>query len=642
MQIRYLFIFIFIISFSNLSKGQADTIKTFTFSDSTKRNGKFKFPNVNENYRKVLMLYTLKCYPKVSAYDKKYPCGEWDYLTYTFVTDKQGVRYEIGRFITPYGINLSLGPNGFTWIYDVTDYVNLLRDSVNLSAGNTQELLDLKFVFFKGNLPADVLKVSQIWDNGATSYSYNDLSNNLKLSPKSIAVETNAHKLKFRSRITGHGHNSNDGKYPHCCEWKTNTHTLYSGQTHIKDWQIWQTLDCADNAVFPQGGTWPYPREGWCPGDRVKDTEFDISKYRNGDSIQLDYGITPVPSDNPGMGGGNYVMAMHVIQYAKPNKLNDAELYDILAPSTDQINSRFSPACAQPKIVIRNNSEDTMRNLTIEYAISGGYTMKYKWSGKLAFLETQTIELPIYDAGFYRGNGKNLFTCTLIQRNGKVDDYLDNNSMTSIFKMPDIYKDKLFIEFKTNTNPAENSYTLKDSRDSIIVKKMNLAANKIYRDTLHNLKPGCYTLELLDEGMDGLNFWANTAQGSGYIRLRKATANTVVKNFGADFGYRIKYSFIADSLQIGQQPVEPKSTFNDPMIIIPNPNLGSFTIVTSDLVGNYELEIIDAIGHLVYKKTVNSELEQDIKIENLKVASGMYIVKLSKGNEKIARRIMVQ
>ncbi len=30
--------------------------------------------------------------------------------------------FEIARFITPYGKRLDLGLNGFTWIYDVTDY----------------------------------------------------------------------------------------------------------------------------------------------------------------------------------------------------------------------------------------------------------------------------------------------------------------------------------------------------------------------------------------------------------------------------------------------------------------------------------------------------------------------------------------
>ena len=31
-------------------------------------------------------------------------------------------RYELARYITPYGINLTLGPDGWAWVFDVTDY----------------------------------------------------------------------------------------------------------------------------------------------------------------------------------------------------------------------------------------------------------------------------------------------------------------------------------------------------------------------------------------------------------------------------------------------------------------------------------------------------------------------------------------
>jgi hypothetical protein len=47
-------------------------------------------------------------------------------------------RFELGRYITPYGIQLDL-EDGWTWIYDVTDFAPLLRDSVELEAGNWQE-----------------------------------------------------------------------------------------------------------------------------------------------------------------------------------------------------------------------------------------------------------------------------------------------------------------------------------------------------------------------------------------------------------------------------------------------------------------------------------------------------------------------
>jgi len=73
-------------------------------------------------------------------------------------------RYELNRFITMYGIQLDLGTDGWTWVVDVTDWEPLLRDSVELEAGNWQELLDMKFVFIEGTPAREVKRVERLWD----------------------------------------------------------------------------------------------------------------------------------------------------------------------------------------------------------------------------------------------------------------------------------------------------------------------------------------------------------------------------------------------------------------------------------------------------------------------------------------------
>ncbi len=88
---------------------------------------------------------------------------------------------EIGRYITPYGIGFDLGPQGFTWIYDVTDYQKYLNGLVDLAAHNTQELIDLRFAFIEGTPPRDVDNVEPIWSN-FRSYQYSDLDNDNVLS----------------------------------------------------------------------------------------------------------------------------------------------------------------------------------------------------------------------------------------------------------------------------------------------------------------------------------------------------------------------------------------------------------------------------------------------------------------------------
>ena len=69
-------------------------------------------------------------------------------------------QYELARYITPYGNNLSLG-NGFTWVFDVTDYATLLHDSVQLSAGNNEELLDMSFDMIEGTPPRNIISIQK-------------------------------------------------------------------------------------------------------------------------------------------------------------------------------------------------------------------------------------------------------------------------------------------------------------------------------------------------------------------------------------------------------------------------------------------------------------------------------------------------
>ena len=542
---------------------------------------------------------------------------------------------EIGRFITPYGINLSLGSNGFEWRYDITDYANLFHDSVELSAGNTQELIDMKFIMIQGTPPADVIQVDQLWNKGVASYSYANLDNDVNLSSNLVTLNPSTDEIKLKTRLTGHGHNSNSGNYPHCCEWKDNTHYLTANGTAAANWHIWRD-DCAENPVFPQGGTWPGQREGWCPGDVVLENEFRLTNYIQSGQITLDYDITPVPTSNLGMGGGNYVTAMHLIEYSAPNFSLDAEIYEVVRPNDWDYQKRKNPICFGPKVIIRNNSVTPLTSCTISYQVSGGTMETYNWSGNLDFLETAEVTLPVSDGAFWIGDGSNNFSATLSLPNGGTDQYSDNNTYQTHFNLPDMYADNFVIVFKTNNYPTENAWTIKDVNGNIVASRNGTTANFIYRDTLA-LNAGCYTFEITDAGEDGLNYWANSAQGSGYLRFYSISPSSLLKNFGTDFGKSIHYAFTIGNITHVQET--GTEVFAE---AFPNPTNGKVNITTKGFTGNVVLDYFDQTGKKVGSKSFNADEKSEATLDLSSLANGIYFYSISGEENFFTGKIVLQ
>lgn len=533
------------------------------------------------------------------------------------------VEYEIGRFITPYGINLDLGPQGFRWVYDVTEFAPLLRDSVELQAGNNQELIDLKFVFFEGTPPADVQRIRHVWDKGSPSYSYSNLSSDISLSARSMDLLQQTERLFYHTVITGHGHESSNGNYPHCCEWKDNTHYLHVNEQLADEWKIWQTNDCAENPVFPQGGTWPGSREGWCPGDVVKSRSIDISEYIGNATVVLDYDISPVPANNAGMGRGNYVISAHLVEMGAPNHATDAELYSILRPSKAGLHSRMNPACNNLEFVIRNNGMERLTAAQIRLGVAGGQTITYDWTGDLGFLEQAKVVVPVADLSFWNGDGSNVFTAEIVSANGAADDYAANNVATSEYNMPDIYNQLFYVWYRTNNFPAENSWTIKNSSGQIVRQRISGSPQVTYTDTL-NLPPGCYTFEMTDAGNDGLSYWANPPQGNGYLRFRSAKDGAFLKSFESDFGSSIRYDFVISGTVDVQEQQGTRSSFE----AFPNPATNEFSVHLSGETGVWSIEVMDALGRRILSKQIQAEME---RLEGITLPEGttpgMYLIR---------------
>ena len=540
-------------------------------------------------------------------------------------------RYELGRFITPYGIGLDLGA-GFRWVYDVTDFANLLKGNVEITSPNTSELVDLEFAFVHGTPARPVQKVSHVWNQSSsiwTGYSYRDLDDDVYLFNTELNLEPETKFAKLKTTITGHGHNSTTGAYPHCCEWKNNTHYLFANGDQIADWHVWQTTECALNPVFPQGGTWPGAREGWCPGDVVKTREFDLTPYiLSGQTLEVDYDITPVPANNLGMGSGRYDMTMHLVEYGDANFVSDVEIYDVISPNNWEYVSRKNTICNGIQFVIRNGGSNDLNSARVTFQISGGSLFVYEWTGSLKFMESEIVSVNVEEPSFWLGDGSNNFTITASNPNQVSDEYQENNIFTTKFDMPDVYQTSVALRYRTNNLPQDNSVTVTDLNGNVVYTNTNLAANTLYFDTL-DLSNGCYSLKVLDTGDDGLSYWAYPDQGNGFFQFRPLTGPSF--NFDPDFGREINYSFVIGSF------TNVKENKNIELIMFPNPTSDVVNFESNVLIEEYKL--IDMSGRVLQVVELN---DYNSVVDLSPYSNGIYFIDLKSKDNRVRKKLIKQ
>ena len=531
-------------------------------------------------------------------------------------------RYELGRYITPYGINLSLGPDGWTWIYDVTDYLHLLRDSVELECGNWQELLDLKFAFIGGTPPRDVKRVEAFW-NG----TYNLNNWNESVSEHSFTPDEGEEMFRLVTRASGHGF----GQGNNCAEFCYNTHSVNVNGDEQWSWEIMQ--ECADNPLYPQGGTWIYDRAAWCPGAPVATRRFELTPFvMNLSDFTVEYDITDDPY-------GNYRMEGQIISYGAPNMSHDVELMDILSPNNRKVLSRWNPVCEDPVVSIRNNGSEPMVACTFLYGVTGEEPQSYVWEPEspLAFLEEADVSLP-YDAPDYtQGDDDDLldFSVDVTLSNG-LDEEVSNGQGHSSFRRPptwaynDLDDNRIIIWTKTNNNPFETSVELTNRNNTLIWSKSYDQANTIYRDTLE-LNAGCYRFTVKDADDDGLEFWANN-DGGGYVRFKKVAGGNF-SNLESDFGKSISQAFRFETNLISAVEEEVAIVETPSITVFPNPTKGIVKLSVVGFKESVDWVLRNSLGQQIDTGNYTPSEGYLLNLDLSNHGSGMYSIVFSNENQ---------
>lgn len=578
----------------------------------------------------TLILYQANTYsyiylPDGTKYDSTYVTATQTYSPASTTWFSNVVRFEIGRFITPYGIGLDLGPDGKTWYYDVTDYAPLLHDMVRLQSGNNQELHNLRFLMIKGEPARNVLRVQNVYDG---NWSFASIVNGNNAAPRDLTLDASADAYRIKTRTTGHGFGGSGGT--NCSEFCQRFHSLNINGVERFQWLLWN--ECSYNPLPSQGGTWVYDRAGWCPGDIVNTYDWELTPLvQPGATVNFDYEI----DDANRAAEGNWILRTQLVSYDKPNHQVDVTIEDVVSPNVKHRHGRWNPICGNPKVIIGNRGTDTLKRCIITYGVKdNGLPCYYEWTGNLAFQEQEEVELPLIN---WIGAGSGLpavFFASVSQPNFQADGYDRNNYTEVPFERPAAYE-TFVIDFTTNMRPGENKWTIFDTDGNIVKQLLFLGTSRLHSDTIR-LPEGCYLFLLEDSDDDGIAFFANN-DGNGSLFFRNE-AGQLLTAFDPDFGGEIRHAFtvgyrLGDKDEgiacspVGIENEIQKLGFN----LFPNPSSGQ-AILSLDQALSEEgsLSIYDAMGRVVWEQKAG---KGEYKIElNTDLPQGTYWVEIRTAN----------
>ncbi|MDB4161850.1 peptide-N-glycosidase F-related protein [Bacteroidia bacterium] len=248
-------------------------------------------------------------------------CNIWDVYANIKVKDKAADKwYEIGRYITPYGVNTSQLEKGIE--IDVTDFKSLLQGDVDLRArietwGADGWNLTVNFEVTTGVPDYQYYAVSPVlmYDQWSTSGVPYGKEHAYDLT-RTITIPSNAQETTLRTVISGWGHatpTDRDGRP--CAEWCFRTHEVkIDGENAFS--HTMGPIGCPKNVIQPQRGNWEPDRAGWCPGMAVPVRTDVFLESQAGTTFTFEYDYEEWTTDGgtaSGQDGAFYATSSFVI-----------------------------------------------------------------------------------------------------------------------------------------------------------------------------------------------------------------------------------------------------------------------------------------------------------------------------------------
>ena len=169
-------------------------------------------------------------------------------------------------------------------------------------------------------------------------------------------------------------------------------------------------------------------------------------------------------------------------------------------------------------VIFRNDGANTITSATLNVSVNG--TVKqYPWTGKLDYLERDTLAFDGFTSFQLDSAGKNAVELWLSDINGSESS---SNVITSSFSNSVQASYGVQLKLYTDKKPEETTWKLYNSDGDVVQEggPYDGLARKFITVDFDLTRDDCYTLEFLDAGGDGIK----GASGNGYYQLLQKNA----------------------------------------------------------------------------------------------------------------------
>lgn len=303
---------------------------------------------------------------------------------------------------------------------------------------------------------------------------------------------------------------------------------------------------------------------------------------------------------------------------------NDAELV-----SLPNMTDRYCNETLEPVVKIRNNGNNTVSTLDINYRINEGEIQTFTFTGSLSPLQSAEVQLPGIVYGLQDENYLRVWISSL---NGVADDYNRNDTIVHDFGKALQASRSVLVKVRTDNNPHETTWEIKNMAGEVVASGGPYTQSGTIINTDVELPAdGCYDFFVYDAGGNGIC----CTNGAGFVRL---SSGSLTITQGTDFGPMLTAQF--DVLSVGTSLVTATAGFQ----LYPNPaGEKVFAEYTSGFNGTLKVTVINQLGQVVYatnRQAIAGETDT-FEINSGNWPAGIYMMIMDDGTSRSSRKFSI-